>query len=137
MTLPFFEKEYWREVVAFVRRIFPSGRLTYAANFKGTHYSPLNITWWDALDLIGVDAYYTLAPLNSNPTYEQLLKGWIPHIAKLKSLSQKYSKPLIFTEIGYCSQNNAFYEPYSCNVEHPSLNFSIQAGVLSLNSQPL
>ena len=53
----------WRAVIAAVRAEF-DGTLTYAGDWTDAIYVP----WWDALDLIGVDAYYQLAEDgNGNP----------------------------------------------------------------------
>ncbi len=27
-----------------------------------------NVQWWDAVDVVGVDAYYPIAPSNQNPS---------------------------------------------------------------------
>jgi hypothetical protein len=75
------------------------GRLTYAAL---TYVEPLKITWWDALDSIGVDAYFGLS-LTKAPTIEQMQLGWTPNVAFLGWLAQRWDKPIILTEIGYMS----------------------------------
>jgi hypothetical protein len=41
-----------------------SGPLLYAAN----HGNEGSVAWWDAVDIIGVDAYYSLDPSNTNPS---------------------------------------------------------------------
>jgi len=48
--------DYWRSLIEEVRAIY-GGRLTYAANWD--KYA--RIEFWDALDLVGVDAYFPLA----------------------------------------------------------------------------
>ncbi len=53
------EKE-WRVIIAKVRSVF-SGKLIYAANF---HEEYEHIRFWDALDYIGVQAYFPLAKTN-------------------------------------------------------------------------
>lgn len=56
------QSSYWRTVVAGVRARY-SGPLLYAAN----HGNEDAVQWWDAVDWIGVDAYYPLAPSNTIP----------------------------------------------------------------------
>ena len=56
----------WRTAIAGIRSRY-SGPLTYAAN----HGSEASLTWWDAVDYIGVDAYYPLTNKN-NPTVADL-----------------------------------------------------------------
>ncbi len=90
----------WRRVIADVRAVY-KGPIVYAALHSGEETS---ITWWDAVDYIGVDAYY---PLNDNPdenpTVEELEAAWAGPKATLSALSARYGKPVIFTEIGYRS----------------------------------
>ena len=63
------EKE-WRTLIDEIRVVF-SGELTYAANF--TEYE--KIRFWDALDYIGIQAYFPLTD-RVNPGLESLKKGW-------------------------------------------------------------
>lgn len=90
----------WRRVIADVRAVY-KGPIVYASLHSGEETS---ITWWDAVDYIGVDAYY---PLNDdpeeNPTVEELEAAWAGPKATLSALSARYGKPVIFTEIGYRS----------------------------------
>eukprot|EP01098_Paradermamoeba_levis_P015160 TRINITY_DN7545_c0_g1_i1.p1 TRINITY_DN7545_c0_g1~~TRINITY_DN7545_c0_g1_i1.p1 ORF type:complete len:404 (-),score=100.06 TRINITY_DN7545_c0_g1_i1:13-1200(-) len=119
----------WRSVVSEIRKVFP-GNLTYACNFWGDNvfgstYSPLNVTWWDVVDIIGVDAYFPLSGNTTQPTYEQLLGGWSDHVFLLETLVKTYNKPLIFTEIGYTSQTGCNRQPNKWKIDG-QLNFTIQ-----------
>ena len=62
----------WRSVTAAVRREY-SGLLTYAAN--PNEYP--HMTWWDALDMIGVNAYFSLSTADT-PTVDDMVAGWQP-----------------------------------------------------------
>ncbi len=97
----------WRQVVAEVRERF-SGPITYAANHGGEE---LAITWWDAVDYIGVDAYYPLTDEN-DPTVDELKAAWQERIVLLENLSRRYGRPVIFTEIGYRSVDGANRAPW-------------------------
>lgn len=88
----------WRRVAAEVRQRF-SGAITYAANPGGEE---TNITWWDALDYIGVNAYYELAS-GDNPSVAEIKAAWQKYLPVLESLSYHYGRPVVFTEIGYRS----------------------------------
>jgi hypothetical protein len=92
----------WRAVIAAVHAVY-DGPLTYAAL---TYFEPMQIAWWDELDAIGIDAYFTLT-LTKNPTPEQLRLGWTPTIAYLGWLSQRWEMPIILTEVGYMSVDGA------------------------------
>jgi hypothetical protein len=97
----------WRNVISTVRTIY-HGPLTYAANWGGEETA---IQWWDALDMIGVDAYYELTNKN-NPTLAELRAGWQTHLSTLANLSQTWNKPIIFTEIGYRSIDGTNRHPW-------------------------
>ncbi len=110
----------WRQVVTAVRAVYTIGTITYAAN----HGEEVSVTWWDALDSIGVDAYYPLTTI-VNPTVPQLKAAWVPTVALLATLSTTYQKPVIFTEVGYQSQAGANITPW--NVTSNVLDLQEQA----------
>jgi hypothetical protein len=95
----------WRQLIAAVRERFP-GPLTYASN-PGEE---LAIGWWDALDFIGVDAYYPLS-VTQETTVEGLKEGWEAHLPVLSALAYRWAKPIILTEIGYRSLDGASRHP--------------------------
>jgi hypothetical protein len=92
----------WRAVVKAVREVY-DGKLTYAAL---TYLEPWRMNWWDALDSIGIDAYYLLT-LNANPTVAQMKLGLQPAVFVLDQLAAKWNMPILFTEIGYMSVDGA------------------------------
>lgn len=96
----------WRETIRQVRSLY-RGPLTYATNWN----SELDITWWDALDYVGVDAYY---PLVERPgcTVEELKTAWNRHRDRLRQLHRKTGRPILFTEIGYRSTDQAAILPW-------------------------
>lgn len=97
----------WRDVIADVRAIY-TGTLTYAANHSGEE---TGIAFWDALDLIGVDAYYPLTDRN-DPTLEELKAAWAQQVPTLTNLAAAWDRPIIFTEIGYRSLDGANRWPW-------------------------
>ncbi|MDX1972021.1 MAG: hypothetical protein SFY68_05760 [Candidatus Sumerlaeia bacterium] len=99
--------EYWRGLIRDVRAEY-SGKLIYSANW----YNEVEqIVFWDDLDAIGVQAYFPLASVDSATT-EQLQLGWEPHLKMLQGVSEKYGKPVIFTEIGYKSTTCTAKSPW-------------------------
>ena len=96
----------WRALIRQVRQVY-HGPLTYAANYD--EYQ--KIRFWDALDYIGVQAYFPLiaAP---NPSLETLVAGWQPHLRALARLQKQVGKPVIFTEVGYKTTADAAAEPW-------------------------
>jgi hypothetical protein len=100
-----FEPE-WRRIIADVRRVY-SGRITYAANWDSLSKVP----FWDALDLIGVQAYFPLSEA-TDPDRASLEKGWERHLKSLREISERHAKPVLFTEIGYDLSASAAREPW-------------------------
>lgn len=107
----------WRAVVRDVRQVY-SGPLTYGSlSSTGSpfpHGEEVRITWWDALDYVGIDAYYPLASKN-DPTSAELRDAWTArgHVALLESLSRRTGKQIIFTEVGFRSGDGAARSPGS------------------------
>jgi len=101
-----FEAE-WRALIAEIRTVY-AGPLTYAANYTSVD----DVRFWDALDHIGVDAYYELV---DRPTTDvaTLTTAWAPHLASLKTLSERIGRPVLITEVGYVSQRGATTEPWN------------------------
>jgi hypothetical protein len=111
----------WRELIAAVRAVY-SGLLTYAANW--THYE--EVPFWDALDAIGVNAYFPLSQA-ARPDVTELMCAWQPLHARLAKLSERFERPIVFTEIGYHPAEGALAEPWSWNVGDAPLAPECQA----------
>lgn len=97
----------WREVIRKVRSVF-SGRLTYAANW---YLEFEEVKFWDALDFIGIQAYFPLSDTTS-PSLNELIEGWMPYKATIDSISTAYNRPVVFTEVGYKSSIDTAIEPW-------------------------
>lgn len=95
----------WRKVIRSVRNVF-RGPLVYAAH----HEEFEHITWWDALDAAGVDAYFPLQP--DDCTVDGLVNAWRPYLDRLQAFAQKTGKPIVFTEAGYQSRVRAYETPW-------------------------
>lgn len=112
--------DQWRAVINAVRDVY-NGSLIYAANWDEVN----SVSWWDAVDAIGVDAYYPLTPSN-HPTVAQLKAAWGPVVSRLGQLSRKWDRSIVFTEIGYRSIDGANRAPYDYLVSQ-ALDFQEQA----------
>ncbi|MEM8603219.1 MAG: glycoside hydrolase TIM-barrel-like domain-containing protein, partial [Cyanobacteria bacterium P01_H01_bin.121] len=116
----------WRDLIAEIRQVF-HGQLTYAANW---YQAFEEIQFWDALDFIGIQAYFPLTDQNS-PTVEQLKQGWQPYLESIARVQQRFQKPVIFTEIGYRSDADAAIKPWewpNSSEQRPSV-FATAAGL--------
>ncbi|NQT32829.1 MAG: hypothetical protein HQ594_04060 [Candidatus Omnitrophica bacterium] len=98
--------EYWLDIIAGVRTKF-SGSLTYAANWDNYR----NIKFWGNLDFVGIDAYFPLS-YNSEPSQEDLSRGWQKWINEIEGFHAETDKPIVFTEIGYSSSAHAASDPW-------------------------
>jgi hypothetical protein len=102
----------WRKIIAAVRSRY-SGPVIYAGNHDGEE---TRLTWWDAVDIIGVDAYYPLAT-RTKPTLAELKAAWQPRVAILAGLAARWQKRIILTEIGYRSIEGAAMHPWDWQVK--------------------
>lgn len=97
----------WRKIIKAIRKVY-SGKLTYAANFN-EEYEQLK--FWDALDFIGIQGYFPLAK-TKHPAMQVLTDSWSRHVQAIEKVHKQYNKPIIFTEIGYKSTDDAAIEPW-------------------------
>ena len=84
----------WRNLTRQVRAVY-SGQLT-VSQINGHERE---LTWWDAVDVIGIDAYYRVP----GDTVAEIVSSWAGPIALAKALHRQYNKPVVYTELGYCS----------------------------------
>ena len=109
--------DQWRKVIEEVRRHY-HGKLGYSANWD--HYQPEKIAFWPQLDYVGMTSYYELAT-GPNPTLEELYAGWAQYKAEIVAFQRQVGKPIIFTEVGWCSQEGAAHEGWNYYAnQHPS-----------------
>lgn len=101
------QPDQWKSLIADIKNIY-KGKLTYAANWDGEYD---HIDFWDELDYIGIQGYYPLTD-SKNPELKDIKIGWDKHLAGLKELSDKYNKPILFTEIGYKNEAAATIRPW-------------------------
>lgn len=97
---------WWRGLIAEVRSVY-SGKLTYAANWDETGKVP----FWDALDAVGVQAYYPVAD-GLRPSDDQLRAGWARRLDELDRMAARFGKPVLLTELGYAVSEAAALRPW-------------------------
>jgi hypothetical protein len=96
----------WRALIAAVRREF-RGPLTYSANFDTWE----GLRFWDALDFIGVSAYFPLAP-GGDPAPSEIDAGWDRALAPLEAAHRRWGRPVLLTEAGFPSVAGAARAPW-------------------------
>lgn len=105
----------WRELISGIRRVF-RGPLTYSANWDGFAQVP----FWDALDYVGIDAYFELSlDPNSPPTPDTLIAAWDPWARRMDEFAARVDRPILFTEIGARSVEGAARRPWDWRREAP------------------
>lgn len=112
---------YWRDLIDTVRQIY-SGPITYAPNWD--EYD--QIMFWDELDYIGVDAYFSLIP-DASPEVCDLKEAWMSIFDKLRNYSERWNKPILFTEWGYLSLDGCAYETWELEKDRNSASINEQA----------
>ena len=101
------QEERWRKIIAAVRAVY-RGKVTYGANWN--EYT--EVKFWDALDYIGVLAYFPLTR-TTNPSTAELSLAWDRRCAELGKFSRKHGKQILFTEIGYNESARTAAEPWA------------------------
>ena len=106
---------HWRKLVPLIRDVY-NGTLTDSANWAppGQPGEENDKTWWDLVDVIGIDEYQVKAfnatayKNGSFPTMADLAEVWRPIEKQLEALHKKWNKTIIFSEMGYCSGNEGY-----------------------------
>jgi hypothetical protein len=116
------QTEQWRKVIAHVRGIF-KGKLTYSANWD--HYS--NVPFWDQLDLIGMNSYWSLDEGKKNKAeIGDIKQAWRDIQEDLLPFAAGKGMPIVFLEAGWCSISNAAHEPWDYTRSDLSIDFDLQ-----------
>jgi hypothetical protein len=102
------QTERWVRLIDEIRPRFYGGVLGYSANWD--HYRP--VQFWDHLDFVGMTSYYKLAdgPL---PTVAEIVERWQPIKRDILAWQRRIERPILFTEVGWCSQAGAATAPWN------------------------
>ena len=111
-THPF--PDQWRALTKGVRKVF-SGKLTYSVNFD----SHDTFTFGDCLDVIGMNTYDPIAKYDDYPTPDQLRDAWWWIVNKARTLTARFNRPVMITEVGYPSVAHAHVGPWDFRTDKP------------------
>lgn len=123
--------EFWKSLIKEIKKVY-KGKLTYASNWDNYE----NVSWWDELDYIGIDAYFPLVE-EAQPSIEDIKEGWQPVRQKLASFSAKWNKPILFTEYGFQSANGAAGKHWEVDKSEGNVNEELQANAYEATFQVL
>jgi hypothetical protein len=113
----------WRSTVDAARAAF-AGPMTYAAN----HDSYQDVSWWDAVDFVGIDAYFPLTS-DLDPLLAQLLAEWNGHADAIEAwlAANHPDMDVLFTEIGYTNLDGTNILPNAYWMHGPGVDELEQA----------
>lgn len=97
----------WRQIIAKVRAVY-DGPITYAANWDVYQ----DVPFWDALDAVGIQAYFPLTEAGGPTDDAALQAGWARVMAEVSTYSAEVGKPVVFTEVGYARAPQAATRPW-------------------------
>jgi hypothetical protein len=126
----------WIAAIDAIKQTY-TGTLIYAANWDGYE----NVSFWDQVDLVGIDAYFPLSN-DPDPSLDELVEGWTHFcytttspcytytgpvechnwVDEIESWQATIGKPAVFTEIGYESADCAAATPWDANSSTPNCN---------------
>lgn len=108
---------YWQELIDSTTANY-YGLITFSANFDAYQ----KYFYWDQMDIIGIDAYFTLNK-SENADLNACREDWIPIAETIEQFSKACKKPVLFTEYGYMSADKCAYRPF----EQQSANVNLVA----------
>ncbi len=115
--------KHWRALIADVRAVY-SGRVLYSANWD--HF--VEVPFWDAVDDVGVTAYFELARDERMPRPDELDAAWRNPRETLALLKTRTGKPLVVTEVGYPSLVGAARYPWD-ETRHAPIDLEVQVAL--------
>ena len=104
----------WRSLIAGVRKR-TKAPLSYAANWTDFE----RVRFWDALDVIGIQAYFPLSD-KEDPSTKQLEAAWSKRMKKIRAYAQKQGRNVLFTELGYNRSFDAARTPWDHHTDGPA-----------------
>jgi hypothetical protein len=101
------DRSAWLAVIDAIKAV-SSAPLVYAATVDEYR----NVSFWDQVDFIGIDAYF---PLSTKPTTDvsALEAAWIPIRDQMSAFAVGAGRRILFTEAGYPSLVGAAVEPWN------------------------
>lgn len=100
-------RQRWLRLIDRVRLRAEELELMYSANWDHFRF----VSFWDALDVVGLTAYWELTR-NPNAEVRELLTAWFPIRHDVRAWSSSIGRPFVFTEVGYPSLDGGAMFPW-------------------------
>ena len=100
------QADHCRKMIDKVRQVY-SGILMHNVN----HGDELSSKWLDAVDVIGISAYYPVTD-GENRGPEVMRSKWADVVQILKKCHEKYDKPIMFAEVGVRNEKGCTQYPW-------------------------
>ncbi len=129
------QQHHWQELIEEVRAVY-RGRLTLAANFDNYH----EVGFWDRLDFIGINAYFSLRASLDTPLSEtDLTQSWREVFAEIEAFRTAHDleQQIVFTELGYTRRGGVTVAPWSSAGFVPMWDDDREDSVLLWEAQPI
>lgn len=110
----------WTQTINTVRKIY-KGQLTYSSNWDNY----MQVPFWNQLDLISMNSYWKLGN-GKNATVAEIMRNWKDIQRDVLAFTQKQNKPLMFTEAGWCSLENAASDPWDYTKDDLPVDLDLQ-----------
>ncbi len=120
-------EQSWRRIIAAVRGA-TDAPLTYAAGWDAYE----SIPFWDALDIVGVQAYFPLVEHEDVPTDAEIRDGWRRIVARLESFGRENNRRVVLGELGYNRSLEAAVRPWSYHTDSRAEAEVLQASCLDI-----
>lgn len=95
-----------RDMIAKVREVY-HGTVMHNIN----HGDEFRFTWLDAVDVIGISAYYPVSTPDDH-SKEQMMRVWADRREECRACHEKYNKPIMFAEIGVRNEQGCTEYPW-------------------------
>lgn len=100
----------WLHVIKTIKKSY-NGALMYSANWDAIN----NIHFQGELDFLGLTGYFDLTD-KKDPTVEELVAVWEPIKKLFKEWQKLKNIPLLFSEVGYTSQDGNNMHPWNYTI---------------------
>lgn len=101
------QPDMWDQLIAKIRQVY-HGKISYSSNWD--HYEKVPL--WGKMDLVCMTTYHKLSD-SENPPQDELNQAWKPIKKDILAWQRKIGKPILFTEVGWPSQDGCSIEPWN------------------------